>query len=62
MKVTSLFLVSALALTAANLSAASGRQDSIERLSLASGTLTATINTPDKGIPEEILAVPNAWL
>jgi len=56
MKVTSLFLVGALALTAANLSAASGRQDSIERLSLASDTLTAMINTPDKGIPEEVLS------
>jgi lipid-binding SYLF domain-containing protein len=56
MKVTSLFLVGALALTAANLSASSGRQNSIERLSLASDTLTAMINTPDKGIPEEVLS------
>lgn len=56
MKVTSLFVVGALALTAANLSAASGRQDSIERLSMASDTLTAMINTPDKGIPEEVLS------
>jgi lipid-binding SYLF domain-containing protein len=56
MRVTSLFLVSAFALTAANLSAASGRQDSIERLHMASDTLTAMINTPDKGIPEEVLS------
>ncbi len=56
MKVTSLFIVGALALTAANLSAASGREDSIERLSMASDTLTAMINTPDKGIPEEVLS------
>lgn len=56
MKVTSLFLVSALALTAANLSAASGRQDSIDRLSMASDTLNAMINIPDKGIPEEVLS------
>jgi len=56
MKVNSMFLVAALALTAANLSAASGREDSIERLSLASDTLTAMINTPDKGIPEEVLS------
>jgi SH3 domain-containing YSC84-like protein 1 len=56
MKITSMFVVGALALTAANLSAASGRQDSIERLSMASDTLTAMINTPDKGIPEEVLS------
>src|ERR1700757_3826989 len=55
MKVTSLLFVGALALTAANLSAASGREDSIERLRLASDTLQAMINTPDKGIPEEVL-------
>src|SRR5947209_980833 len=56
MNVTSLLVVGALALTAANLSASSGRKDSIERLSLASDTLTAMINTPDKGIPEEVLS------
>src|SRR5260370_39373839 len=56
MKVMSLVLVGAFALTAANLSAASGRQDSIERLNMASDTLTAMINTPDKGIPEEVLS------
>jgi lipid-binding SYLF domain-containing protein len=51
----SLFLVGAFALTAANLSASSGRQNSIERLHLASDTLTAMIDSPDKGIPEEVL-------
>lgn len=56
MKVTSLFVAGALALTAVNLSAASGRQDSIDRLAMASDTLTAMINTPDKGIPEEVLS------
>lgn len=56
MKATSLFLVGALALTTANLFASSGRQDSIERLSMASDTLTAMIGTPDKGIPEEVLS------
>lgn len=55
MKTTSLLLVGALALTAANLSASSGHKDSIDRLSEASDTLTAMINTPDKGIPEEVL-------
>ena len=56
MKVTSLCVVGALALTAVNLSAASGRQDSIDRLGMASDTLTAMIHTPDKGIPEEVLS------
>lgn len=56
MRVTSLFLVGAMALTAANLSASSGRQDSIERLQMASDTLTAMISAPDKGIPEEVLS------
>lgn len=56
MKITSMFVVGALALTAANLSASSGHQDSIERLAMASDTLTAMINTPDKGIPEEVLS------
>jgi lipid-binding SYLF domain-containing protein len=56
MRVTSLILVGAFALTAANLSAASNRQDSIDRLQMASDTLTAMIGTPDKGIPEEVLS------
>lgn len=56
MRVMSLFLVGAFALTAANLSASSGREDSLERLNMASETLTAMINTPDKGIPEEVIS------
>ncbi len=55
MRVLSLSLVGALALTAGNLFASSGRQDSIDRLHLASATLTAMIDSPDKGIPEEVL-------
>jgi len=57
MKVMSLFLAGAFALTAGNLSAASDRQDSIERLNMASETLTAMINTPDKG--KCIVVVPH---
>ena len=56
MRVMSLIMVGALALTAANLSAESGRQESTERLQLASDTLKAMIDTPDKGIPEEVLS------
>jgi lipid-binding SYLF domain-containing protein len=55
MRVLSLFLVSALALTSASLAAESGRRESTERLQLASDTLKAMIDTPDKGIPEEVL-------
>src|SRR5579872_5480260 len=56
MRVMSLCLVGAFALTAVNLSATSGREDSIERLHMASDTHVAMINTPDKGIPEEVLS------
>lgn len=56
MKYMSLFVVGALALSAANLSAGSGRQESIDRLQMASDTLTSMRDAPDKGIPEEVLA------
>src|SRR5437868_9943516 len=56
MKITSVVLVGALALASGNLWAASGRQDSIERLRMSSDTLHAMINAPDKGIPEEVIA------
>jgi lipid-binding SYLF domain-containing protein len=56
MKIKSAILVGALALASGNLWAASGRQDSIERLHMSSDTLHAMINAPDKGIPEEVLA------
>lgn len=55
MKIMSLLLAGAFALTSGNLLAASGRQDSIERLRLSSETLQAMIDTPDKGIPEEVV-------
>jgi lipid-binding SYLF domain-containing protein len=51
----STLLAGAFALTAGHLWAASGSEDSIERLRLSSDTLQAMINTPDKGIPEEVL-------
>jgi len=56
MKIMPMLLVGAFALTTGNLQAASGRQDSIERLRLSSETLHAMINAPDKGIPEEVLS------
>src|SRR5580704_6783286 len=55
MKIMPLLLAGAFALTTGHLWAASGTEDSIERLQLSSDTLQAMINTPDKGIPEEVL-------
>jgi lipid-binding SYLF domain-containing protein len=48
-------MAGALALAASNLSAASGTQESIDRLQLASDTLTSMTGAADKGIPEEVL-------
>ena len=55
MKITSVLLVGALALTNANLWA-SASSDSIERLQMSSDVLHSIVNTPDKGIPEEVLS------
>lgn len=55
MRIMPVLLAGAFALSTGNLWAASGRQDSIERLRMSSETLHAMINTPDKGIPEEVL-------
>lgn len=55
MKIMPVLMIGAIALTTANLQAASGREDSIERLRMSSETLHAMANTPDKGIPEEAL-------
>ena len=55
MKIMPMLMIGAIALTTGNLQAASGREDSIERLRMSSETLHAMANTPDKGIPEEAL-------
>lgn len=55
MNITSLLLIGAFALANGNLWAASGRQDSIERLQLSSNVLHSIMDTPDKGIPEEVV-------
>jgi lipid-binding SYLF domain-containing protein len=55
MKIMATLLAGAVALTTGNLWAASGTEDSIERLQLSSETLRAMINAPDKGIPEEVV-------
>jgi lipid-binding SYLF domain-containing protein len=56
MKIMPMLLVGALALTTGHLWAASGTEESIDRLRMSSDTLQAMINTPDKGIPEEVLS------
>lgn len=56
MKMIPLLLVGAFALTSGNLWAASGRQDSIERLQMSSDVLHSIMSAPDKGIPEEVMA------
>jgi lipid-binding SYLF domain-containing protein len=55
MKITSLLLIGAFTLANGNLWAASGHQDSIERLQMSSNVLHSIMDTPDKGIPEEVV-------
>jgi lipid-binding SYLF domain-containing protein len=55
MKIMPLLLAGVVALTSGNLWAASGRQDSIERLQLSSDVLHSIMSAPDKGIPEEVM-------
>ena len=55
MKIMPILLAGAVALTTGNLWAASGLEDSTERLRMSSDTLEAMINAPDKGIPEEVV-------
>jgi lipid-binding SYLF domain-containing protein len=55
MKIMPLVLVGAFALTSGNLWAASGRQDSIERLQMSTEVLHSIMDAPDKGIPDEVV-------
>jgi SH3 domain-containing YSC84-like protein 1 len=55
MKITPLLLAGAVALTSGNLWAASGRQDSIDRLQMSSDVLRSLMSAPDRGIPEEVM-------
>src|SRR5208283_4092452 len=56
MKMTSMLLVSALALANGNLWAGTGHQDSIDRLRMSSEVIQAILDAPDKGIPEDVLS------
>ena len=55
MKVTSVLLIGALALANTSLWA-SAHSDSIERLEMSTDVLHSIVQTPDKGIPEEVLS------
>jgi SH3 domain-containing YSC84-like protein 1 len=56
MKMTSLLLIGAFTLANGNLWAATGHQDSIERLRMSSDVLHSLMDASDKGIPEEVLS------
>ena len=55
MKIVSIVVASALVLTTANVWAASGREDSIERLQSATDVLHSIQGTPDHSIPDSVL-------
>jgi SH3 domain-containing YSC84-like protein 1 len=55
MKLTSTLLIGAFTLATGSLWAASGYQDSIDRLQMSSDVLHSMMDTPDKGIPEEVV-------
>jgi lipid-binding SYLF domain-containing protein len=55
MKIVSIVAASVLVFTTANVWAASGREDSIERLQSATDVLHSIQGAPDKGIPDSVL-------
>jgi lipid-binding SYLF domain-containing protein len=55
MKIVSMVVASALVLTSANVWAASGREDSVERLHAAADVLHSIQEAPDHGIPDSVL-------
>src|SRR5271154_2587690 len=56
MKMTSMLLAGAFALANGNVWAGTGHQDSIDRLRMSSEVIHASLDAPDKGIPEEVLS------
>jgi lipid-binding SYLF domain-containing protein len=54
MKIVSIVVASALALTSANVWAASGREDSVERLQAAADVMHSIQEAPDHGIPNSV--------
>lgn len=55
MKIVSIVVASAFVLTTANIWAASGREDSVERLQAAAEVLHSIQSAPDQGIPGSVL-------
>jgi lipid-binding SYLF domain-containing protein len=55
-KITLMLLVSALALANGTLWAGTGLQDSVDRLRISSEVIHASLDAPDKGIPDEVLS------
>jgi lipid-binding SYLF domain-containing protein len=55
MKIVSIVVASVLALASTNVWAASGREDSVERLRAAAEVLRSIQNAPDHGIPNSVL-------
>jgi SH3 domain-containing YSC84-like protein 1 len=55
MKITSMLLIGAFTLANGTVWAATGRQDSIDRLQMSSEVLHSIMDAPDKGIPEEVV-------
>jgi lipid-binding SYLF domain-containing protein len=55
MKIVSIVVASALVLTTANVWAASGREDSVERLQAAAEVLHSIQEAPDHGIPNSVM-------
>jgi lipid-binding SYLF domain-containing protein len=55
MKIVSMVVASALVLTTANVWAASGREDSVERLQAAADVLHSIQEAPDHGIPNSVM-------
>src|ERR1700735_1646935 len=56
MKMKSLLLIGIFTLSNGILWAGTGRQDSIDRLQMSSDVLHSLTESPDKGIPEEVLS------
>jgi SH3 domain-containing YSC84-like protein 1 len=54
-KIVSIALAGAFALTSANVWAASGREDSVERLQAAAEVMHDIFQAPDKGIPDSVM-------
>jgi lipid-binding SYLF domain-containing protein len=55
MKIAAIVLSGALTLTSVNLLAASGREDSVERLQASAEVLQSVFSAPDKGIPDSVM-------